>query len=277
MRLLADKLAFVDGLRWRDDRFWFSDMHAGRVQTVTCEGELSTVVQVPGQPSGLGWRPNGDLLVVSMSGQRILRLEGRRLALHADLSGLADWDCNDMLVDPVGRAYVGCLGFDFWNGEAPRPTRLLMVDPDGKAIVAAEDLMCPNGMALLQGGAVLVVAESFGERITAFDRDSHGRLRNRRVLAELPGGVPDGIGKASEDAFWVADCRRRLVLRIGLDGRVSRRLQLPDGRMPIDCAVGGPGGQHLAVSSAPSGAPDRSGLGSRVEIVPLKGAPLRLI
>lgn len=277
MRTLAHNLMFGEGLRWRNDRFWFSDMHDGRVQSVDLDGDLQTLCRVPGQPSGLGWTPDGKLLVVSMSGQKIMRLEGRELVVHAELGAIADRDCNDMLVDNRGVAYVGCLGFDFWGGESPKPTRLLMIDATGRAMVAADDLMCPNGMALLDGGKTLVVAESFGERITAFDRDAEGRLHNRRTFAEIPDGVPDGIGQAADGEIWVADPRRRLVLKIGRMGQVLEQVTIDEGRMPVDCEVGGERGELLAICTCPSqngGGADRAG---RLEITPLKRPPLRLV
>lgn len=274
MNILAHNLVFAEGLRWREGRYWFSDMHGGRIHSVGIDGDLETIARVPGQPSGLGWTPDGKLLVVSMSGQRILRLEGRKLTLHADLSSVADRDCNDMLVDDRGYAYVGCLGFDFWGGESPRPTRLLMVDPDGRVSVAAKDLMCPNGMALLHGGRTLVVAESFGERITAFDRAADGRLSNRRIFAEMKDGVPDGIGRASDQEIWVADPRRRQVLKVGPNGQVVRHLEIDEGRMPVDCEIGGDDGELLAICTSPwrhdASTSDRA---SRIEVVACKASP----
>ena len=128
--LLLSDLTFAEGPRWRDGRLWFSEMHRERVMTVDLDGRTETVVEVPGRPSGLGWRPEGGLLVVSMTDRKLLELAGRELVEVADLSDAASFHCNDMVVDARGRAYIGHFGSDYEN-EPMKPAELILVEPDG--------------------------------------------------------------------------------------------------------------------------------------------------
>lgn len=185
-------LTFPEGPRWRDGRLWFSDFYSHAVYAVDLAGSRQKILEVPHQPSGLGWLPGGDMLIVSMADQKLLRWNGRDTSVHSDLSGLARFHCNDMLVMPDGSAYVGNFGFDPAH-EEPRETVLVRVDPDGRASVAAEGMAFPNGMALINGGHTLVVAESVAQCLTAFDVAPDGALSNRRVFARTPGCQPDGI------------------------------------------------------------------------------------
>src|SRR5262245_64086907 len=170
-RLVADGFSFLEGPRWRDGRLYCSDMGAGRVLCVDpATGAAETVATVPESPSGLGWLPDGRLLVVSMRERRLLRLErDGRLALHADLSHLVSHWCNDMVVDDAGRAYVGNFGYDALAGEAQKPTCLVAVEPDGRARVVADGLLFPNGAAITQDRRRLIVAETFAHRLAAFE------------------------------------------------------------------------------------------------------------
>ena len=131
--IIASNFCFPEGPRWHDGRLWFSDMHAHLVVAVNANGTVEPIVAVPNWPSGLGWLPDGDLLVVSMTDRRVLRWDGQQLTTHADLSGLASYHCNDMVVDQIGRAYVGNFGFDLHARAAPRGAELILVDPDGSA------------------------------------------------------------------------------------------------------------------------------------------------
>ena len=193
--VLLDGLAFPEGPRWHEDRLFFSDMHAHRVVAVDAGGNDETIVEVPNQPSGLGWLPGGDLLVVSMVDRKVLRLAGGTLAVHADLADLAPANCNDMVVDARGRAYVGNFGFDMYAGEPWRKTNIIAVDPDGNAWVAADEMSFPNGPVITPDGRTLIVGESSAARLTAFDIADDGSLSNRRVWASLReiGATPDGI------------------------------------------------------------------------------------
>ena len=176
LETLLDGLVFGEGPRWRGDRLWLSDMHAHTVLTVDLSGKREDVLRVEGKPSGLGWLPDGRLLVVSMEDRRLLRREASgALVTHADLTALAPAACNDMVVDGAGRAYVGNFGFDFEHGEKPRTTCVVRVDPDGSASKAADELRFPNGSVITPDGRTLVVGESFGNCLTAFSI-GEGRL-----------------------------------------------------------------------------------------------------
>ena len=173
---------------------------------------------MPQQPSGLGWTPEGDLLVVSMLDRRLLRWDGSTIVEHADLSGLVASPCNDMVVDDVGRAYVGNFGFERHKGEPPAETTVIAVQPDGAVSVAADGMSFPNGTAITDDGTTLVVGESMANRLTAFDRDpASGVLSNRRVWADL-GAQParwhlprcrgGDLGRRSPQRRGVAGVRR---------------------------------------------------------------------
>lgn len=202
--VLLDDLVFPEGPRWRDGKLWFSDMNDLRVRTVDLDGRTEDVVRVPGQPSGLGWLPDGRLLVVSMTDRRLLRLDGDTLSEVADLSKLANHHCNDMVTDVEGRSYVGNFGFDLQAGESPRTTGLVLVTPEGDARIVAEDLSFPNGSVITPDGRTLVVGESWAGRLSAFDIAEDGSLSGRRVWAQLEGAIPDGCCLDAEGAIWVA-------------------------------------------------------------------------
>ena len=173
---LLDGLAFPEGPRWRDGRLFFSDQHDRRVLAVDPAGNAETIVEVPQQPSGLGWLPDGRMLIVSMLDRRVLRLEDETLVEHADLSDLAGGECNDMVVDAHGRAYVGNFGFDMYGGAEACETCIIAVEPDGRARVAADGLAFPNGTVITDDGRTLIVGESYGRRLTA----RAGRRRGAR-------------------------------------------------------------------------------------------------
>jgi len=250
LSLLADGFAFLEGPRWHDGKLWVSDMHDDRVLTVDLAGDRETVVEVPGQPSGLGWLPDGRLLVVSMTDRRLLRLDATGLSVVADLSGLATFHCNDMVVDAHGRAYIGNFGYDFESGMAPRSATLALVLPDGSVHAAADDLAFPNGAVLTPDGRMLIVAESFGMRLTAFDVAPDGRLGGRRLWAQLEGAVPDGICLDAEGAIWVASPLSKEVLRVRAGGQVVERIATAT--QAIACMLGGLERRTLFVLTAQS-------------------------
>lgn len=191
--VLLDGLSFPEAPRWHDGRLWLSDFYHHRVLTVDESGKTETVASVPNQPSGLGWLPDGRLLIVSMLDRKLLRLDGAKTTEVADLSALAGGPCNDMVVDAEGRAYVGNFGFNRHAGEAERTTCIVRVDPDGKVTKAADDLLFPNGTVITPDGRTLIVGETFAKRLTAFDIAADGGLSNRRVFAQFADVFPDGI------------------------------------------------------------------------------------
>ena len=184
MITLLEGGTFFEGARWHDGAWWVADFYAHRVLRVTTDGEATSVAAVPGQPSGLGWLPDGRLLVVSMKDRRLLRQEATgRLVEHADLTTVTAGWANDMVVDAHGRAYVGNLGFDLFGDDTPAHTTIAMVTPDGQARVVADDLRFPNGTVITGDGRTLIVAESFGGVLTAFTIAPDGSLTDRRIVA----------------------------------------------------------------------------------------------
>ena len=250
LKPLLKGLIFPEGPRWHDGKLWFSDMHAHQVCTVDLSGRQAQIVEVAAWPSGLGWLPDGRLLIVSMTDRKLLRLEGSQLKVHADLAGLASFHCNDMVVDGHGRAYVGNFGYDLLSGASAKPAELVMVNIDGSARVVAQGLEFPNGTVVTADGKTLIVGESMGHRLTAFDIASDGSLTNRRLFAELGEGVPDGIALDAEDAVWVASPLNKELLRVRKGGVVTDRIKCDS--MPIACALGGPARKTLFVLFADS-------------------------
>jgi sugar lactone lactonase YvrE len=248
-KVLLDGFAFLEGPRWRDGKLWLSDMHDHRVLTVDPVGRSQTICEVEGQPSGLGWLPNGRLLVVSMVDRRLLRLDPEGLVEHADLSSLATFHCNDMVVDAAGRAYVGNFGSDYVAG-ALEPAVLTLVTADGEVRAVADDLHFPNGSVITPDGGTLIVGESFGARLTAFDIEANGDLSNRRTWAALPGAVPDGCCLDADGAIWVASPMSREVLRVREGGDVTHRV--PTEQLAIACMLGGEDRRTLFILTAPS-------------------------
>jgi sugar lactone lactonase YvrE len=266
-RVLLDGLRFPEGPRWHGDRLWFSDMHAGVVLAVDLDGRAETIVAVPNEPSGLGWLPDGRLLVVSMKDRRLLRLDAHGLVEVADLTPFATFHCNDMVVDARGRAYVGNFGFDLHGGAPVAPANLVLVHPDGRTELAAKDLLFPNGTVLTPDGRTLIVGESYGARLTAFDVAEDGRLSNRRVWAKLEGrAVPDGICLDAEGAAWVASPTTNEFLRVREGGAVAARIAVD--RSAIACMLGGPERRTLFLCTSRAHDPAETGAReARIETV----------
>ena len=265
--VLLDGLAFPEGPRWRDGKLWFSDMHGDRVMTVDLKGRTETVVEVPGWPSGLGWLPDGRLLVVSMTDRRLLRLDPGGLTQVADLSALASFHCNDMVVDAQGRAYVGNFGYDVHGGGAVKNAALVLVAPGGEARVVADDFRFPNGTVITPDGRTLVVGETLGQRLTAFDIEDDGSLGGRRVWAQLERALPDGICLDAEGGIWVATVVGGEVLRVLEGGEVTHRLAVST--QAFACMLGGPERRTLFVCTAETSDPEkaRANPTGRIEIV----------
>lgn len=255
LRPVLRDLTFTEAPRWHAGRLWFSDFYSHRVIAVDQAGVAETIVTVPAQPSGLGWRPDGTLLIVSMLDRKLMRLDGTALHEVADLSGLAGGPCNDMVVDTVGRAYVGNFGFDRYQGEAERPAVLARVDPDGQVSAAADGLHFPNGSVITPDGKTMIIAETMGQRLTEFRIAPDGSLHDRRVFADLNGHFPDGICRDAEGAIWVADARGPDLLRVRQGGEIAARIALPAGRFAYACMLGGADGRDLYVSTAPGTGP----------------------
>jgi len=274
---LLDDLVFPEGPRWHDDRLWFSDQHDKRVVATDTDGKAETIVEVPRQPSGLGWLPDGRLLVVSMLDRRVLRMEGNELQEHADLSTLAPGACNDMVVDHNGRAYVGNFGFDMYGGETPAETNLIAIEPDGTASTAAEGLAFPNGSVITEDGATLLVGESMAARISAFDIAPDGTLANRREWAKLHGATVDGMCLDAEGAVWAACPFTGRVLRIREGGEVLEEVKVTHPGA-FACMLGGIGRTTLFVCTAPTHVPDEARVAhaGRIEVVDVEAPGIGL-
>ncbi len=263
---LLDGLRFPEGPRWRDGRLVFSDMHDQKVLAVGVDGQVETVARVPEDPSGLGWLPDGRMLVVSMRDRRLLRQDPEGLVEVADLSSIATHHCNDMVVDAAGRAYVGNFGFDLYTGQQPVTAKLARVDPDGSVCVAAEDLSFPNGTVITPDGRTLVIGESFAARLTAFDVAEDGSLSGRREWARMEGAVPDGICLDAEGAIWVASPIGGVVLRLREGGEVTHRIEVE--HEAFACMLGGPERRTLFLCTAADSDPARTGARTgRIEVV----------
>jgi sugar lactone lactonase YvrE len=278
---------FLESPRWHEGRLWLSDFYLRQVIAVDLEGGVETIAEVEGQPSGLGWLPDGRMLVVSMKDQKLLRLEKNGLlALHADLSGIAGGPLNDMVVDAHGRAYVGNFGFDLMGGAPVETARLACVEPDGKVRVAAEDLYFPNGSMITPDGKTLLVNETFASRISAFAIQPDGSLGKRRDWARFgspPGGgarearkqqarvAPDGGVLDAEGAVWVADALGNRLLRVQEGGRVLAEVATGDQGV-FACTLGGPDRRTLFLCVAPDFA-EHSRKGAREAAVWTAEAP----
>jgi len=260
-RVLTGGIYFGEGPRWRDDRLWFSDFYAHAVMSVSLAGDLRTEFEIDDQPSGLGWTPTGELLVVSMTKRQILRrTPAGELSIHADLSHIATFHCNDMVVDAVGGAYVGNFGFDLDAAIAARgvpsvladhPTaKLAYVAPDGQTRIAAEDMHFPNGSVITPDGKTLIVGETLSGVLTAFDIGANGDLSNRRVWASTAPAIPDGSCLDASGAVWVANPVAPQCLRIAEGGEV---LETIDTRQACyACMLGGDDGKTLFMLTADS-------------------------
>lgn len=241
--LSAGELRFGEGPRWHDGALWVSDMFGRKVVRVDDRGDVATVAEIPGSPSGLGWLADGRLLVVSMTDAKLLAVKDGRTSVYANLSDICRGTPNDMAVDQYGRAYVGNAGCNLFAGLDPKPTNLVLVE-NGTVREVADDLIFPNGIAIDGSGTTLAVAETFAHRITAFSVRADGSLVNRRQFARLEGRTPDGLCFDSEGALWVASAETGEVLRVLEGGEITDRIDC-DGLFAAACVTGGPSRQTL--------------------------------
>jgi sugar lactone lactonase YvrE len=270
LKMLLGGLCFPEGPRWHDGKLFFSDMHAHRVMSVTLDGKAENIVDVPNWPSGLGWLPDGRMLVVSMTDRRLMRLERDGLKLVADISKLASFYCNDMVVDAKGRSYIGNFGYDLIADAPSKPAEIVMVTPEGQARVVADQLAFPNGTVITPDGKILIVGESFGHQMTAYDVAADGSLSNRRVWAKLGESVPDGCCLDAEGAIWVATPMTNEVLRVKQGGDVTHRVKTD--QMAIACMLGGADRRTLFVLTSPSIDPKKCVAlkGAKIETMPVE-------
>ena len=265
IRTVVEGMSFTECPRWHEGRLWFADFYTRSVYSVFEDGsELRTEVEVAGQPSGLGWLPDGRLLVVSMRDQRLLRREDDgSLVTHADLAAYVEGHVNDMVVDDEGRAWLGSFGFDLMAGADIETSPLVRVDPDGTVTEVAQDLWFPNGSVITDDGTLLV-DETFGNRVTAFTIASDGSLvdrrewarfgdvpSSRRIAEALPEAVvaPDGCGLDADGCLWIADAIGGRVVRVAQGGEILTEIH--PGTGVFACMLGGSEGRTLFMCCAP--------------------------
>lgn len=266
LRVIADGFTYTEGPRWHDGELYFVDFYTHTVNKVDAKGAVTQICTVEAQPSGLGWLPDGRMLVVSMKDRRVLRMEvDGSLLEHADISALTTGHANDMVVAPNGNAYVGDFGFDLMGGADHEFARVTLVRPDGSTQTVAEHLSFPNGMVITPDEKTLIVNELFGNRVSAFDINEDGTLGPRRDFASYgdPGEesnwekriadatiVPDGLTLDAEGAIWVADCVHQRAARIAEGGKILDEVSTaPNGVFAV--ALGGDDGKTLFLSVAP--------------------------
>ena len=245
LQTLMTGIAFGESPRWHDDRLWFSDWGAQEIIAVDLEGESEVIVRVPSFPFCIDFLPDGRLLIVSASDRLLLRREpDGPLVTHADLSTLSEHPWNDIVVDGRGNAYIGNIGFDFPEAEFA-PGTLALVTPDGSARQVADGVAFPNGIVVTPDNSTLIVAESYANRLTAFDITADSNLSNQREWADLGGGVPDGICLDAEDAVWYGDVPNKRCVRVREGGEVLQTIDLDRGCFA--CMLGGLDGKTLFI------------------------------
>ena len=258
---------FFEGPRWHEGRWWVSDFYRHLVFTVSPEGTTEDVLTVENQPSGLGWMPDGSLLVVSMRDHRVLRRSpDGEVTVHADVSEHCGGHLNDMVVDRDGHAYVGNFGFDLMGFADPQPANLVHVGPDGEADVAAGDILFPNGSVITPDGKTLIVGETAGSRYTAFTIGDGGALSDRRVWAQVAEAPelgplaetlpklkfgPDGCALDAKQHIWAADSVGARCCRVAQGGEIVEEIPAPDGLGIFACMLGGDDGRTLLLCAAP--------------------------
>ncbi len=264
---LLDGGSFFESPRWHEGCWWVSDLYRGLVMTITPEGVVSEAISVDYQPSGLGWMPDGSLLIVSMRDHRVMRRspEGG-VTLHADLSAQCSGHLNDMVVDAGGRAYVGEMGFDLQAFADPAPAKVMRIDPDGAVAVLAADVLFPNGSVITPDGRTLIVGETAGSRLTAFTLAVDGSVSGRRVWAQVaeapPLGpitetlpllkfAPDGCALDADGRIWAADAVGARCVLVGEGGAIIDEIKAPAGLGIFACMLGGADGRTLLMCAAP--------------------------
>jgi len=234
---LMTGIAFGESPRWHEERLWFSDWGTQEIVALDLEGNSEVIVRVSSFPFCIDWLPDGCLLIVSASERLLLRREpDGSLVTHADLGSLSEHPWNDIVVDGRGNAYVGNTGFDFPESEFASGI-LAMVTPEGSARQVADGVAFPNGIVVTPDNSTLILAESYSNKLTAFDIAGDGSLSNRRVWADLDDGVPDGICLDAEGAVWYGDVPNKRCVRVREGGELLQTIELDRGCFA--CMLGG--------------------------------------
>jgi sugar lactone lactonase YvrE len=300
--VVVDGLAFPECPRWRPDGLWFSDQHGGQIFRIGAGGGSEVMAEIPGGPSGLGWMPDGTLLAVSMHEKKLFEValgdpdrdpdpgsasagKDAALTVVSDLGPFHPGLSNDMVVDAMGRCYIGNIGYDIYGGEDRRTTVLLLVDlstrSDGAQVeprVVADNLMVPNGTVITPDGDRMIIAESLAQRLTSFRIAADGSLSDRQLFADLGEETPDGICLDADGGIWFASVNERQVVRVEEGGTVTDRIAT-SGRRAIACMLGGDDRRDLYVCATKTLDPNKSReiLGGSIEVcrvdVPGAGLP----
>ena len=282
-QLIAKNLHFSEGPRWHDNKLWFSDFYQHAVFNIDENHNIKKVVDIPNQPSGLGWMPDESMLIVSMLDRKVMKFKDGQLSVHSDLSKLTKFRCNDMVVDNDGHAFVGNFG-SLHHAKDIKPTCLIHIDPEGNSKIAAENLDFPNGAVITSDGKQLIIGETYAGRLTSFDISTNRNLSNRRIWARMmpiwyyvgfriiltqvykflnlqvkegaitPFPVPDGICLDSANGIWVASPTTSEVIRFEEGGKITDRIKTPD--RAYACMLGGVDGNTLYISTAKGSAPE---------------------
>ena len=244
LETLMKGLTFGEGPRWHENKFYFSDFYSHKVYSLDLSGKHEVIVEVPNQPSGLGWTPDGTMLIVSMKDRKLMSFKDGLLTERADLTELSGFHCNDMVVDIDGNAFIGNFGFNTYDGEEIKPTNLILVRPGEEPVLAADNLFFPNGTVITPDNKTLIVGETYAARLTAFDKSEDGSLSNRRIWADLKVNaeegtvpLPDGMCIDEEGAIWVASPSTAEVIRVHEGGMISERI--PVQTNAFACMLGG--------------------------------------
>ena len=231
LETLMKGLTFGEGPRWHENKFYFSDFYSHKVYSLDLSGKHEVIVEIPNQPSGLGWTPDGTMLIVSMKDRKLMSLKDGQLKERADLTEFSGFHCNDMVVDIDGNAFIGNFGFNTYDGEEIKPTNLILVRPGEEPVLAADNLFFPNGTVITPDNKTLIVGETYAARLTAFDKSEDGSLSNRRIWADLKVNaeegtvpLPDGMCIDEEGAIWVASPSTAEVIRVHEGGMISERI-----------------------------------------------------
>jgi sugar lactone lactonase YvrE len=241
--LVADGFVFLEAPRWHDNRLWVSDVFDLKLYNVTEDGERTVVCDVPGRPAGIGFLPDKTPLVVSCAEKKLMKVSEGALSVYADLSNVAAGDLNDLVVDDIGRVYVGNFGYDLFGGAPIEVTEMHVVEPDGSIRVAAGELEFPNGAVIKDRGRTLVVAETWCGKLTAYDRAENGNLSNRRLFADLGDRQPDGICADQHGAIWAGCYNTGEFVRVLEGGEISDRVAFEGNA--VSCTIGGKNGNTL--------------------------------
>jgi len=270
-RVLLDGIAFPESTRWHDNRLWFSDWVAHEVVALDLKGEREVIAQVDAFPFSIDWLPNGGPLLIT-AGPQLLRVESDgSLATHADLSELSAFGLNEIVVDQRGNVFVNAPGFNLMGGGEFAPGIVAVIRPDESVQVVAEGVAFPNGMAITPDGSALIVADSYGMELTAFDVADDGTLSGRRSWADLGEDNPDGICVDAEGAVWYADVPHRHCVRVAEGGEVLETVEADRGCFA--CMLGGADGRTLFIAAQVWHGPEGSFQEPRTGQIQAVGAP----